>query len=606
MNKNLKIIGIVILAIGLISQNLLAAEDLESYLAEPIKAWNEVSESDYFFADNIYGSLSIILSQIFVDIYDAFLFEYKAFARGLFGLAMTIYLIAGFTGKLEQTKEKIIRTLVLSLLTFEVTMNIAVFEEWILKFFFNFPYNVQQFFFSIPMKHLANVENLNSDNIYLEIISQLWRMAKEQGTGVFSISVAGLAMSAFCVVVIGIMYIFYLAFWIVQFNFLFSLFMYMVIGIPVLFLASFSFSKQIFVEWIRGMFTISLYPVFSTLIIFIVNNYLYYVALDMQTNVVKDEVAPVPVVACIVIIALGFTFLKNVPNFAASITRGTGTSGIDAGSPISLGRSMVGSVAGVAGAGIGARLKGEQGKLFMSGRERAMYEGSKMLTRATGAIANSAFSAGSNIGNAIVRPRDTMMEAGRTAIARRSSIDMSKVNNPVQEGPKGLKEGSREKSKSSIIGQIKPETMEKIRGASAGSNKGEQKISNKQNNQTNSTNRQGDQNDDNSFVRSTIDEEKAHRAKESGDNFQDNKFESKSNDKTENQSQQVSVGGQRLSENLIKGGDTKKEGSSSETIHSNITNKNQKLENKKGSYHEFNKDNSQKRKKTKKDFKIQK
>lgn len=337
-----------------------SARDASEAMLEEAADWFKKDSNALFFADSIYGSMALVLNYIFINLFTAFTSGYKEVIRGVFHLALLIYFLLGLKGHLKQTAISTLKTCAMLLITFNITIDLDVYREYIYDYFFMFPKQVQQFFFGIRLPGFKMPEELNMDNLYYIMCKEIWGEAKSAASYLDMLgSAIRYIINGFVVVMI---YVYYIAYWIIQLVFLFMMFMYMVVGIPLLVTVSFKGTSHVFYEWLRGMFTVVLYPVFATLIVYIVNNFLFWSAQDLTKMVETESDMAGPVVVTLTVIIFGIFFLRQVPNFAATLTRGTAVSGPSPTGPVDTFKEMVRDVY-KKGSGIDHRPKDTSGYL---------------------------------------------------------------------------------------------------------------------------------------------------------------------------------------------------------------------------------------------------
>ena len=271
------------------------------------------------------GILHLLFQAIFTD----FSASVKISLNAIFHFFIVFYAFmairVGIIGSLFQ----IARTILLLLITFNLSFNFDEFKNWIYTFVMEFPLQIAAFFVNSTLSSVIpgfqSPESLNTSQLFSKLSNILIIRAKASGSSTLSVLPSFEAMYLYAIV--GLIFVLYMMFWLIQFNFLIQASVYMVIGVPVLLLASFRQTQSIFVEWIRAIATLMLYPVFASIVIFVILNIILPLTPDVE-NILNDSQITLSATGTLICaLVFGIYAMKNIPNMAAVLTRGHMTAG---------------------------------------------------------------------------------------------------------------------------------------------------------------------------------------------------------------------------------------------------------------------------------------
>jgi hypothetical protein len=296
-----------------------------------------------FFADQVYDSLSGIMKVVFTEIYSDFSTSVRVSLNAVFHFFIVFYAFMALRTGIVGSLLSIARTILLLLITFNLSFNFEDFKSWIYDFVMEFPVHIAGFFVNSTISSLIpgfrSPESFNTSRLFAQLCTILLNRAKaswEGASGFFSISPAAI----YLVLVVIFICILYFAYWLIQFNFLMQASIYMIIGVPILLMASFKQTQSIFFEWARAMITLMLYPIFASIVIFIIINVLLPLSGDSE-NIINDSHVGLSTIGTIVCtVVFGIYAMRQIPAMAAVLTRGHMTAGNPIGFAMNAARSL--------------------------------------------------------------------------------------------------------------------------------------------------------------------------------------------------------------------------------------------------------------------------
>lgn len=284
-----------------------------------------------FFADEVYDALSGILKIVFTNIYSDFSTSVHVSINAIFHFFIVFYAFMALKTGIVGSLLTIARTIFLLLITFNLSFNLSSFNDWIYDFVMDFPVHVAGYFVNSTISSLVPgfkpPESFNTSELFAKLCSILLSRAQASWDAAPGMNIFPPGASMYLFFVVIIICILYMAYWLIQFNFLVQASIYMIIGIPVILLASFRQTQSIFFEWLRAVITLMLYPVFASVVIFLVINVLAPLSGDSK-NIINDShvtLSTIGTLFCIVV--FGIYALKQIPSMAAVMTRGSMTAG---------------------------------------------------------------------------------------------------------------------------------------------------------------------------------------------------------------------------------------------------------------------------------------
>jgi len=281
-----------------------------------------------FFADNVYKTYNAILFAIFEGIYLDFSVSLRIVLNSLFHLFIVIYAFLAIKSGIISSIFSIARTIGLLLLTFNISFNYSTFKTWVFEFIIDFPTDVATYFTSSTISALIPgfkpPESYNTSQVFAQLTDILIRRAQSTNSGFANLpSFEGVYLYVMAIMVV----ILYFMFWIIQFSFLVQVSLYLIIGIPILMLASFRETQQIFFEWLRAVVTLMLYPILASILIFLLLNIMAPLLIDIK-NIVNDAQVGLSAAGTLfTTLVFGIYSIKFIPSMAAVLTRGTMTTG---------------------------------------------------------------------------------------------------------------------------------------------------------------------------------------------------------------------------------------------------------------------------------------
>jgi len=298
-----------------------------------------------FFADTIYDSFNGILFTIFNAIYGDFSSALRVFLNTLFHFFIIIYAFLAVRSGIITSAFSILRTIGLLLITFNLSFNYQTFKTWVFEFIIDFPTDVASYFVSSTISSMVPgfkpPESFSTSQMFGQLSNTLIKRAQASNITKLGLDTGFPSFEgAYLYFIVILVVILYFAFWIIQFNFLVQVSIYLIIGIPILMLASFKETQQIFFEWLRAVVTLMLYPILASIIMFLILNMILPLTNDVK-NIVNDSqvgLSATGTLFCVLI--FGIYSMRFIPAMAAVLTRGHMTTG----NPIQFAQQAAGKV----------------------------------------------------------------------------------------------------------------------------------------------------------------------------------------------------------------------------------------------------------------------
>ncbi|MBU2645525.1 hypothetical protein KKI24_12530 [bacterium] len=276
-----------------------------------------------FFADEIYASIEGVLNGVFGSLYGEFTAGLKIVINSLFHLFIIFYAAMAIKSGVASSIFSLARTILLLLTTFNISFNLSSFKFWAFDTVMHLPTHAAAFFVGTTISgfipNFKPLSSLSTSLVFNRLFLILINRADKTRGGLSGIpSVEGLYLYLVAILLV----VLYFLFWLIQFNFLIQGSIYMIIGIPVIVLASFKQTQSIFFEWLRAVVTLMLYPLIAAIVIFLVLNMLLPLSSDAVHIIKTEDITGSAIGKTFVVILFGFFTLKQVPAMAAVLTRG--------------------------------------------------------------------------------------------------------------------------------------------------------------------------------------------------------------------------------------------------------------------------------------------
>lgn len=350
-----------------------------------------------FFANDVYASVDGILFAIFDGLYGEFTTGLKVMMNALFHLFIIAYAILAIRSGIIASIFALARTIFLLLLTFNLSFNISTFKFWAYDLIMTLPTKAATFFVGTTISSLIPnfkpLESFDTSDVFNKLFLILVNRADATKSGMLDLpSFPGLYLYfvAFMVVLL------YFMFWLIQFNFLIQASVYMIIGIPVIVLASFKQTQSVFFEWLRAVVTLMLYPLIAAIVIFLIINLLMPLTEDAVHIVAEEHMTGSAIGKTFVVLIFGIYTLKQVPHMAAVLTRGHMTTGNPVsfagsavktvGSALNSARTSVGTAAGAVAAYNASAGEKQKPKSSADGAAKQSGFSPRLLTAPSGSI----------------------------------------------------------------------------------------------------------------------------------------------------------------------------------------------------------------------------